>query len=674
MSALRRAGPLIGLPLLFLLAQPAMPSGSASAMGAAQAPPAAAKTTKQRERLAPRAGSSVVLAFVPAGEPQLASVSGLSIGLMSATQGRYTTSQLLLDVSQGARIAASAYGDSKLPELSLRTSGPGAIVEGWQAAVSRAAGAPALLRPGLLAASVPGGGAYAGVAGAAPVDAVVAANRAGRLAAVSLGSAPTLPARIAALRGSRRLVVCDLPTGAEGLADLRALGHARTAAELLLVVQRAPDQPGHELLWVGAAGLPGGGERELTSRTTNQRGLLAAVDLAPTILRHLGLEPIPADMRGEPLETDGPLHSASLRSLMARLRVLGGRRLKALGCLLSAWALLLLAATLVPGPHGRVARARAMRVGALAVLWAPAAVLITAAIEPSAPVEYATITLACLALGALADALLPWPRAPLAPAVVAIVALVSDALAGTQLLMRSLLGPNPILGARFYGFGNELKSGLAVLVLAAVAAALYPAVRGRHAVALMAGAGIVLAAFEGSARIGAGVGGVILVSAGFAVASVMLLPGMLTRRRALLVLAAPLVALVALAALDLATAHGSGHYTGSILHARSAGDLRDVIVRRYTAAWNELKNHAMPAATALALIYSALGLRRRGRLLAPTGSDPAWLAALAGGLTAGLVGALSEDSGPVLLVVAVFALGCVTTYLWGAPVRTVEAR
>ena len=61
----------------------------------------------------------------------------------------------------------------------------------------------------------------------------------------------------------------------------------------------------------------------------------------------------------------------------------------------------------------------------------------------------------------------------------AIVALVADALAGTQLLMRSLLGPNPILGARFYGIGNELKSGLAVLVLAAVAAALYPAARGQ---------------------------------------------------------------------------------------------------------------------------------------------------------------------------------------------------
>jgi hypothetical protein len=285
-------------------------------------------------------------------------------------------------------------------------------------------------------------------------------------------------------------------------------------------------------------------------------------------------------------------------------------------------------------------------------------------------VSNAPTALACLLLGAATDTLLPWPRAPIAPALIGVAVLVLDALAGTQLLMRSLLGPNPILGARFYGFGNELKSGLAVLVLAAVAAALYPAVRGRKAALAIAAAGVLLALIEGSARIGAGVGGVILVSAGAAVACVMLLAGGLTRKRALLILASPVVALVVLAALDLATAHGSGHFTGSILHARSAGDLRDVIVRRYNAAWIELKNHAMPVATALALGYAAVGVRLRERLLAPVAGDPAWLAALAGGLAAGIVGTLSEDSGPVLLVVAVFTLGCIAAYLWGRPAPT----
>ena len=75
----------------------------------------------------------------------------------------------------------------------------------------------------------------------------------------------------------------------------------------------------------------------------------------------------------------------------------------------------------------------------------------------------------------------------------------------------------------------------------------------------------------------------------------------------------------------------------------------------------------MPIATAFALLGAAVGIRRRDRLLAPVGGDRLWLAALAGGLAAGLVGALSEDSGPVLLVVAVFVLGCLLAYLWGRP-------
>ncbi len=641
--------------------------GNAAAMGAAKAPREAPKTASAPPSRPPATGGSVVLAFLPAGESRLSSIPGLSVGLMSATQGSYTREQLLLDIGQGARIAASAYSPARPPALALQTFGSGAVVAGWQAARKRAEGAPQLLRPGLLAAQIPGGTGYAAIIGEGHSDAVAAADRQGRLAAVSLGSAPTLLGRIAALQSSRRLVVCDLPGGAAGLADVRALSDTRRPGDLLIVVQRAGERTGHELLWAAAAGLRGGGGRELTSQTTNQRGLLAAIDIAPTILQRLGVRPLPADMRGKPLETDGKLDSAGLRSLRGRLLVIGGRRLTALGCLLSAWALLLLGSTLLPSARAPGARRWAMRVGALAVLWAPAAVLIGAALEPGAAVEYVTIAVSCLIFAALTDALLAWPRAPLAPAIVGVLALVIDALAGTQLLVRSLLGPDPALGARFYGIGNELKSGLAVAVLAAIAAALYPAVRSRRSAVALALAGIALAAIEGAARIGAGVGGVILVSAGFAVAVIMVLPGRLSRGRALLVLAAPLVALVALAAIDLVTAHGSGHFTGSILHARSAGDLRDVIVRRYGAAWKELKNHAMPAATALALIYAVVGVRLRRRLLAPVGDDPAWLAALAGGLTAGVVGAFSEDSGPVLLVVAVFTLGCVSTYLWGRP-------
>jgi hypothetical protein len=608
----------------------------------------------------------VLVVFAPVGGPQLARLPGASLAIMSASQGPYSQTQLLLDISQGARIASSAYATARTPTLSLMASGAGAMVVGWQAARGRAQAAPQLLRPGLLASEIPGGAGYAGLSGSSG-DGALAAGRNGRVAAASFGPASTLPARIAALQRRERLVIADLPAGAEGRAELLALARRRPTNELLLVVQRVERGAAGELLWTAAAGLAGAGGHELSSQSTKQRGLIAAYDLTPTVLEYLGARPIPADVRGKPLVTDGAPDPASLQRLMTRLRVIGARRLPALAWLLAAWSLL----TLLASPWPR-RRAWALRAGALGVLWAPVAALVPAALEPGAAVEYATIALLCLALGGLSDALVRWPRAVLVPAVAAILAISVDALAGTQLLMRSLLGPDPILGARFYGIGNDLKSALAVLVLAAVAAALYPATRGRRAALTMAGAGAVLAVIEGSARIGAGVGGVILVSFAFALATVMLLPGALTRRRALIVLLSPVAGLVALAALDLAATHGSGHFTGSVLDARSAGELRDVIVRRYKGAWDELKNHAMPVATAIALAAAALGIHRRARVLAPVAGDPAWLAALAGGLAAGVLGALVEDSGPVLLVVAVFALGCVLAYLWGKP-RAVPA-
>jgi hypothetical protein len=642
-------------------------------------------------------------------EAELSSIPTLSTGILSATQGAYTTAQLLLDITQGARVSGSAYKPANPPFLSLPVGAqaggqaasdganvkPGSRakrvgantatpsqVEPWPAVLARAHSAPQLLDPGLLAAQVPGGGAYVPADGVEAVDGTIAADRSGHVAAV-LGSSNTLLSSIDELRTSHRLVVADLPTGPTGYADLRVLAASRPAGELLVVIQRAPDEPnnatadqaGHELLWSAFAGIGPGGHT-LTSQTTNQSGLIAAIDIGPTILDHLGL-PVLADMRGRPVRVDGALDSASLRGLKERLVVIDPRRLPAFAWLVITWALLLAAARVPLGPGGRRARAAwAMRTGALAMLWTPVAVLVPAALEPSRTVEFIVLVAVCFALGALTDRLMPWPRAPIAPAVAAVLALSVDALAGTQLLMRSLLGPSPAFGARFYGIGNELKSGLAVLVFTGVAAALYPAVRSRRATTAMACAGILLAIVEGSARIGAGVGGVILVSAGAAVATVMLLPGTLNRKRVLIVMAAPVAGLVALAALDLATAHGSGHFTGSVLDARSASDIRHIIVRRYGAAYDELKNHLMPVATAFALIASVIAVRRRERICAPVDSDPAWFAALAGGLTAGVIGALTEDSGPVLLVVAVFALGCVLSYLWGQPLgdQSVGAR
>ncbi len=161
--------------------------------------------------------------FVADGERELASIGGLSVGMMSASQGQYSPEQLLLDISQGARVATSSYPRARPPTLTPRASGQGATVEGWQAARRRAEQAPQLLRPGLLANQVPGGAAYAGISSVPDIDATLAAGLDGRIAAFSLGSPSSLLARLSALRRHRALVVTDLPEGPEGRADLLEL-------------------------------------------------------------------------------------------------------------------------------------------------------------------------------------------------------------------------------------------------------------------------------------------------------------------------------------------------------------------------------------------------------------------------------------------------------------------
>ena len=61
-------------------------------------------------------------------------------------------------------------------------------------------------------------------------------------------------------------------------------------------------------------------------------------------------------------------------------------------------------------------------------------------------------------------------------------AAVVDLAFGSELIQRSLLGPNPMLGARFFGVGNELEVALAVIGLLGIGAAVATALPARTAV------------------------------------------------------------------------------------------------------------------------------------------------------------------------------------------------
>ena len=64
----------------------------------------------------------------------------------------------------------------------------------------------------------------------------------------------------------------------------------------------------------------------------------------------------------------------------------------------------------------------------------------------------------------------------------------------------------------------------------------------------------------------------------------------------------------------------------------------------------------------------AFAVRNRALLYAPVRArSRAWVAALAGGLGCGVMGAVTNDSGPLLLTNAVISLAAVTAYVQGCP-------
>jgi len=176
-------------------------------------------------------GAEPPLAFRPILD-RLAARDQLSIGMSSAAQGQYDPIQALLDITQGTRVSLSSYTPKRPPELKLYEDGEGGgLMQGWLDVSARAESAPADLFPGLLAGSIPEGAAYVGVSGRSQREATVAANQAGRIAEVSLGSAASVASRVRDQLRRSSLVIAGLV--AEGQTLIERIYHLDRGYEAL---------------------------------------------------------------------------------------------------------------------------------------------------------------------------------------------------------------------------------------------------------------------------------------------------------------------------------------------------------------------------------------------------------------------------------------------------------
>lgn len=245
----------------------------------------------------------------------------------------------------------------------------------------------------------------------------------------------------------------------------------------------------------------------LTGASTRRPGVVAAVDFAPTVLEWFGLK-IPDSMTGHPVRAaahPAPLdfvarldRQAALtyaqRFLLVKLYI----AFQAAAFALAAWVGLL--------STGGVRRRRLALAGIVACAALPLGMMAAGALQaPSAWQSAATALAAAgmvawlaLGIGAVTGV------AFVCAAVVAVI--TGDLLTGGHLMTLSVLGHDPIIGARFYGIGNEHMA--IALGAAAVGLGFWRQARQRSSAWWLVAVGwVALVLVIGAPQVGANLGG-----------------------------------------------------------------------------------------------------------------------------------------------------------------------
>lgn len=584
-------------------------------------------------------------------EPEdLEGIEGLAVGTMSAGLATVSASQTYLDMSAGNRVFTSLYpGD----EINLRLEF-GSQVPGWGHVAERAEEAPAEIVPGLMATTLLDGGTAVRAQSLIGTAAVIAADEAGHVDRVPPGECQLEPcpglAVVEAFPEQLRLMIEDMRPD-----------------DLVIAIERAPPEA-RGVLAVGVAGR--GYEGNLTSDTTRTPGFVLATDVAPTVLEHLGYA-VPEEMSGHRIRSEGERDVGAVQERSERMRVVSGRRGAVVLRNLMAWALLAGLVTLLT--RGRLGRP-AFALFGLAAVYLPALLLVTAAIRPEEVLtERLIVALGAPALGAVTYALVRgWGALAIACAVT-LVAYAVDVIAGSPLTAQSLLGPNPGLGVRFFGIGNELESILAVVIPVGVGAGLSAAagagrrVSARAAVVAFLGVGAACAFVFAAGRFGADVGAAIVFPAGAAVAS-LLVPGVAERLRGrrlalVAVVAAPVLGLAALFAIDMALG-GDAHLSRSVLDAGGAGELADVVERRLRLAASSFGRGVQTQLFWFCVLSVIVAVWQRERILAWLSASPLARAGYAGAAAATVLGVLANDSAATFFTVGTIGLLACLAFAW----------
>jgi len=443
----------------------------------------------------------------------------------------------------------------------------------------------------------------------------------------------------------------------------------------VLLVTPAPPRAAETLGVFGMATVGEGEGRLARSGTTRRPGYVTLPDIAPTIVRHFGLDQ-PTSMTGTAIRPgarttvdDGRIEAfaGTTAEAIFRDRATGPVSVVFVIVQILAYALAAVAVT------RRRGWTRPVSYLALVVLATPPVGFLSGVLHVESgdvttftlAVFGAAVVLAAVAEGAGALAARRWPRTratlpPLLLVALSWLVLVIDVVSGGRLQINTVFGYSPLVAGRFAGFGN-LAFALVGVGAVVVACGTWATVRlaagpadGRVRLRRSATAAVVAflaltVVVDGAPMWGSDVGGVLATVPGFAVLVLVAMGVRVDLKRAGLIGVATLVAIGAFAAVDLNRPEEDRTHLGRLVDRvveDEGGGFADVIQRKLSTNLNILTSSVwtltIPFALGL-LIYLA---RRRTGFLRDLQEDvPGIRPMLAGGLLVAVLGFALNDSG-----------------------------
>lgn len=425
----------------------------------------------------------------------------------------------------------------------------------------------------------------------------------------------------------------------------------------------------------------------LVSSSTQRTGLVTDMDITATALDVLGVKR-PVSLLGNPVNGDGATTPANerigaLATMNDVARSVDGAKPGVLNTYIAFTTIALLISTVVVlrthrwSSHAVSIITRILQACLLVVLAVPIATNLMFALDGSptsagqAVSSFVLITVA-LFLFALFLMYRTAARVPVAAlSLITVATLAVDQWIGTPWSFSSFLGYSPLLGARYYGMGNE---GAALFVGATLIGTgmlfdEYPSSRltllGRRWALPLLGLLVVITA--AAPFLGANVGVAAWGIVAFAVAWAQM-NGVRVRFRTMLLMLLAIVALVAVFSIvDLSSDSGTQTHLGRAWASAAsggAGELWLIIARK--AETNVRVLTRTNWSYLLIAVLAFLGFMRwrpQGDFAATLDENPYFSAALSASLIGGFVGYLTEDSGIVIPALILLYGGAGILYL-----------